>query len=88
MSSFFSSLGKSPISPAILGIALLVPAAIAQDFRGHAVPGERGNAYVAQNPAQATQQKPQYKVAERSTLVADRARQFLSKRDPNEYFPS
>ncbi len=85
MSSFFSRPGNLPILPAVLGVALLVPAAIAQDFRGQAAPGARGNVYVAQNPAQATQQKPQYEVAERSALVADRARQILSKRDPNEH---
>ncbi len=86
MSSFFYRPGKSPILPAILGIALAVPAAIAQDYRGQTATGARGNAYVAQNPAQANQQTPQYKVAERSApIAADRARQILSQRNPNEH---
>jgi uncharacterized protein DUF1571 len=85
MSSIFCRLSKLPILPAILGMSLLVPAAVAQDYRGQAVPGARGNAYVAQNPAQASQQKPPYQVAERSAPVADRATQILSQRDPNEH---
>jgi hypothetical protein len=48
-------------------------------------PGARGNVYLAQNPAQPTDQKPQYEVAERSIAVADRARQILGQRDPNEH---
>ena len=86
MSSVICRLGKLPLFPAMLGIALMVPAAVAQTQRGPAVSGARGNVYVAQNPAQASQQKPQYQVAERSAPVgADRARQILSQRDPNEH---
>ena len=84
--SLFCRLGKFPLFPAMLGLALIVPAAVAQDYRAQSAPGSRGNAYVAQNPAQANQQQPQYKVAERSApIAADRARQILSQRDPNEH---
>lgn len=70
----------------MLGIALTATAAIAQDYRAHTTSGTRGNAYVAQNPAQASQQQPQYKVAERSAPIgADRARQILAQRNPNEH---
>ncbi len=71
---------------AFLGVAIIVPTAIAQDFRGQAVPDARGNLYVAQNTAQASQQKPEYQVAERSTPAsADRARQILAQRSPDEH---
>ena len=86
MSPFFCRPGKLPIFLAMLGIALTARAAISQDYRGQTATGTRGNAYVAQNPAQASQQKPPYKVAERSAPIgAERARQILAQRNPNEH---
>jgi outer membrane lipoprotein-sorting protein len=86
MSFSFSRSGKLPILPAILAFALFVPAVVAQDYARQAPGGARGNAYVAQAPAQANQQKPQYEVAERSAPVgAERARQILAQRSPNEH---
>ncbi|MHB8902062.1 MAG: DUF1571 domain-containing protein, partial [Thermoguttaceae bacterium] len=86
MTPVFCRSSKFPIYSALLGVAIIVPAASAQDYRGQAVPGARSDAYVAQNPAQAPQQKPQYEVAERSAPAsADRARQILSQRSPDEH---
>jgi len=85
MSFYSHRLGKRLIFPVVLSAACMVSAAIAQDYRGQAAPDSRGAAFVAQAPAQASQQKPQYEVAERSTPVADRARQILAQRDPNEH---
>ena len=85
MSPASRRLSNWPLFPAILGLAVVAPAAIAQDLRGPA-PGSRGPQYVAQNSAQASTQKPQYEVAERSAPAsADRARQILSQRNPNEH---
>ena len=84
MSASFCKLGKPPILPVVLGIALLVSPALGQDYRQPVAPDGRGNVYVAQAPAQASQQKPQYEVA-RSAQVPDRARQVLAQRNPNEH---
>ena len=86
MSLVFCRCSKLPIFSALLGVAIIVPSTIAQDHRGQASPDARGNLYVAQNQAQASQQKPQYEVAERSAVAtADRARQILAQRSPDEH---
>ncbi len=84
MSASFYRLGRLPIFPAVLGIALLVPPALAQDYGRPVTSAARGDVYVAQAPAQASQQKAQYEVA-RSAQAPDRARQILAQRNPNEH---
>ncbi len=86
MSPVFCRFSKSPVFSALLGVATIVPIAIAQDYQGQSAPDARGGLNLAQNTAQASQQKPEYQVAERSVpATADRARQILGQRSPDEH---
>jgi len=84
MSFYFNRFGRLLALPTLLVTALSAATAAGQAFEGPA-PAQRGPTYVAQAPAQAAQQKPQYEVANRGPSAADRAKQILASRDPNEH---
>lgn len=85
MSFFLSRRGSLPVLPALVGFWLLVPAAMGQDYRRQSSPQSQDNRHGAQNSRGSAQRQPQYEVAERSSPVADRARQILAQRNPNEH---